>query len=129
MGELIVPYIFKRCFVSNNGNLCWKEFAVEGRKNNLSSIRRKLLQDHKHLYRIKNDDEVDMMSKEDVITFLKDINEYDVNDVDDTEKLKETLKKFQRKRHLMMWHDRPTISNHGHVLFMVHDSWLQKCMI
>ena len=32
MGELIVPCIFKKCYVSNNGNLCWKEFAVEGRK-------------------------------------------------------------------------------------------------
>ena len=53
MGELIVPCIFKKCYLSNNGNLCWKEFAVEGRRNNLSSIRRKILQDHKHLYRIK----------------------------------------------------------------------------
>ena len=61
MGELIVPCIFKKC--SNNGILCWKEFAVEGRKNSLSSIRRKLLQDHKDLYHIKNDDEVDMMLK------------------------------------------------------------------
>ena len=32
MGELIVPCIFKKCYVSNNGILCWKEFAVEGRK-------------------------------------------------------------------------------------------------
>ena len=119
MDELIVPCIFKKCHVSNNGILCWKEFAVEGRKNNLSSIRRRLLQDHKDLYRIKNDDEVDMMLKEDVITYLKDIHEYIEEDVDDIEKLKETLKKFQRQRHLMMWHDGSTISNHGHVLFMV----------
>ena len=119
MGELIVPCIFKKYYVSNDGNLCWKEFAVEGRKNNLYSIRRKLLEDHKHLYRIKNDDEVDMMLKEDVITYLKDIHEYIVEDVDDIEKLKQTLKKFQRQRHLIMWHDGSTISNHGHVLFMV----------
>ena len=92
---------------------------MEGRKNNLTSIRRKLLEDHKHLYRIKNDDEVEMMLKEDVITYLKDINQYDEKDVDDIEKVKETLKKFQRQRHLMMWHDGSTISNHGHVLFMV----------
>ena len=119
MGELIVPCIFKKCHVSNNGNLCWKEFAVEGRKNNLSSIRRKLLEDHKHLYHIKNDDEVDMMLKEDVITYLNDIHEYIIEDVDDIEKIKETLKKFQRQRHLIMWHDGSTISNHGHVLFIV----------
>ena len=119
MGELIVPSIFNKCFVSNNGNLGWKEFAVEGRKNNLSSIRRKLLQDHKHLYHIENDDEVEMMLKEDVITDLKDLNEYNEKDDDDTEKLKETLKKFQRQRHLMMWLDGSTISNHGHVLFMI----------
>ena len=119
MGELIVPCIFKKCYGSNNGILCWKEFAVEGRKNSLSSIRRKLLQDHKDLHRIKNDDEVDMMLKEDVITYLKDIHEYIEEDVDDIEKLKETLKKFQRQRHLMTWHDGSAISNHGHVLFMV----------
>ena len=93
MGELIVPCVFNKCFVSNNGNLGWKEFVVEGRKNNLSSIRRKLLQDHKHLYRIKNDDEVDMMLKEDVITYLKDLNEYDEKDADDIENLKETSTK------------------------------------
>ena len=117
MGELIVPCV-KKCYVSNNENLCWKEFAVEGRKNNLYSICRKLLEDHKHLYHIKNDDEVDMMLKEDVITYLKDIHEY-IEDVDDIEKLKETLKKFQRQRHPIMWHDGSTIINHGHVLFMV----------
>ena len=66
---------------------------MEGRKNNLSSIYRKLLQDHKHLYRIKNDDEVDMMLKEDVITYLKDLNEYDEKDADDIENLKETSTK------------------------------------
>ena len=50
---------------------------------------------------------------------FEDINEYDEEDVDDTEKLKQTLKKFQRQRHLIMCHDGSTISNHGHVLFIV----------
>ena len=51
-------------------------------------IRRKLLEDHKYLYRIKNDDEVEMMLK-DVITYLNDINEYDEKDADDIENLRD----------------------------------------
>ena len=37
MGELIVPCIFKKCYVSNNGILCRKSWHdVEGRCDNLS---------------------------------------------------------------------------------------------
>ena len=43
-------------------------------------------------------------------------NKYQGDDVDIIA-LKNKLKYFQRRRHLMMWYDASTICNHGHVLF------------
>ena len=47
------------------------------------------------------------------------INEYKYQDGDiiDIITLQNKLKYFQRRRHLMIWHDGSTICNHGHVLF------------
>ena len=33
---------------------------------------------------------------------------------------KENLKKYERSRHFIVWHDASVIANHGHILFNVH---------
>ena len=55
------------------------------------------------------------MSEEEVTKYLKSIDEY--KDDVDINSLKDRVKHFQRRRHLMVWHDAATICNHGHVLF------------
>ena len=49
---------------------------------------------------------------------LKKINEATG---DDTEEMRDRLKKLQRQRHWLMWHDHSTIANHGHMLFCVRE--------
>ena len=120
IGELIVPMKFKKCILVNNV-LSWEEITVEGRKHSLKMIREKLFEKHKSLYRnIKTDEEVENMSRDEIIEYLDTINEY-VEDDDDAEieLLKNKLKTFQRRRHLTMWHDGATVCNHSHILFMV----------
>ena len=34
--------------------------------------------------------------------------------------MKEKLKKYERSRHFVTWHDASVIANHGHILFNVH---------
>ena len=119
IGELIVPCVFKKCFVTQEG-LKWEEFAVEGRKNSLKFLREKFFSTHKALYRIKNDSEVDDMSRQEIMDYFIKIQEYDEGFINaSTAFLKNKLKSFQRRRHISMWHDGATICNHSHVLFMV----------
>ena len=118
LGELVVPIKFKKIVVTKDGDVKEEEFSLCGRKDRLINIRQNLYERHKLYYRVpKSDDEIEKMTKEDVIRYLTSINEDICSVDDDVEKLKDRLKYFQRRRHLMMWHDGATICNHGHVLF------------
>jgi len=49
-----------------------------------------------------------------------------LNEFDDTQGLtamREKLKKMQRQRHLMIWHDHSTVANHGHLVFVVTSAY------
>ena len=122
MGELIVPITFKKCVLSN-GVLKCEEFEVRGRNTPLREIRRTLYKKHKSLYRVQSDDEIDAMSQSEIIDYLKYINEFKNNEnefennYEYQTSLKDQLKYYQRHRHLAIWHDGSTVSNHSHVLF------------
>ena len=118
LGELVVPIKFKKIVVTKDGHVKEEEFTLCGRKDRLINIRQNLYERHKLYYRVpKSDCEIENMTKEDVIEYLMSINEDICNVDDDVEELKDRLKYFQRRRHLMMWHDGATICNHGHILF------------
>ena len=117
IGEQVAAIKFKKSS-SIDGKLVWDEFTLEGRKNPLHVIRKKLYENHKDYYRIKSDSEVDLMSKEDCKNYLQYINEYKVTlDEANESSLQEKVKYFQRRRHLSVWHDCSSISNHEHILF------------
>ena len=70
--------------------------------------------------RVRTDSEFNIMSREQIIAGLKNINEFEIND--ENSLLKELLKKlmkYERTRSLSLWHDGSTLSNHGHLLMMV----------
>nr|XP_047138548.1 uncharacterized protein LOC124814672 [Hydra vulgaris] len=70
--------------------------------------------------RVKTDEEYEKMSRISIINYLKRINEMqEVDQDEETNNLKIRLKKFERKRHFMWWHDTSTISNHSHVLMTI----------
>jgi len=117
LGELIVPKKYKKMVIDQNGNIQTQEFTVEGRKNPLDEIRKKMLLKHKKFIRQHPDEYYDEMTRLRVVECLKAINEFD--DTEGLTVMRRKLKRMQRQRHLMLWHDHSTVTNHGHLVFMV----------
>ena len=116
MGKLIVPIKFWKSITTVENEIIYKPFEVEGRKTPLDMMRRMLYESHKSLYRIQSDIEIDQMTCEACVNYLNCINEYDGNNTDEIE-LKKRIKYLQRRRHLAIWHDGSSVSNHSHILF------------
>lgn len=64
---------------------------------------------------IKDDNYYTQLNKEE-ISELQKIHE-EVSD--DVEEMRSSLKKYQRQRHWLLWHDHSTLANYGHMLFCV----------
>ena len=79
-----------------------------------------MLQKQEKYMRVRTDSEFNNMSREHLITGLKNINEFGINDKNSLlEDLSKKLMKYERTRSLSLWHDGSTLSNHGHLLMMV----------
>ena len=66
--------------------------------------------------RIKSDQFYEELTADVALTEFQRIKEVPPDNLNE---MKNRLKKLQRKRHLIMWHDGSTISNHGHLLITV----------
>lgn len=95
------------------------EFVLEGRKVPLSEIRQKTLRMHAPYMREYTDAYYNEMNRENIVTRLKELNEY--NDREDltTDNLRSKLIRIERNRHLMIWHDNSTVANHGFLVCLV----------
>ena len=70
--------------------------------------------------KLRTDDELSLLTKDDIIQELSQINEVSPDDFgQDNLFLLKKLKHFERTRHLMMWHDGSTLSSHSYLLMMV----------
>ena len=119
LGELIVPQTFERLVLRNN-NLVSEEVSVHGRKINLQEIRSDMLCKHKKYMRLRSDDEFEKLKREEIIKNLKTLGEHRNNDeIKTTEELMQKLKKYERTRNLMFWHDGSSLASHGHILMLV----------
>ena len=116
LGELIVPQMFEKTYLKD-GKLHTEEIMVQGRKITLDEIRSNINKEQKVFMRIMEDDELAQLTEPQLKQILFKIGEYE--DGMSQDKMRETLKKLQRTRHLMFWHDGSTVSNHGHLLMMV----------
>ena len=117
-GNLIVPQKYEKVILKN-GQLLNEEIQVSGRKIPLRNIRTTMLQKQEKYMRVRTDAEFSNMSREQVITGLKNINEFEINDENSSlEELLKKLMKYERTRSLSFWHDGSTLSNHGHLLMM-----------
>lgn len=115
IGNLIVPQIFQK-IVMHNGEIKTVDIEVCGRRISLTEIRKTMLKEHQQYMRLTSDDEYQHMSQAKLIEDLKYFHEY--NGEQDKDTLLARLKGIQRTRHLTMWHDGSTISNHSHLLIM-----------
>ena len=119
IGELIVPQSYEKTSLVNN-EIVREEIKLEGRKIPLSNIRSNMLQNQLNFMRLRSDSTLNELSENEIIKHLKFINEYKVaDDKEDKSILLERLKKFERTRNLMVWHDCSTVSNHSHFLVMI----------
>ena len=119
-GEEITPLTFRKISLSETGESIYTDIIVKGRKDTLLYIRKQMYEKHKLFLRKFSDIDYETFSREKIIFELKRINEYkhDIKD-HETEVLLHRLKMFHHTRHLMMWHDGSTVSNHSHILMMV----------
>ena len=120
IGENIVQREYKRnVFDKNLGKLIEKTCFVNGRKHPLRKIQIKLFEKYKKFMRLNSDAYFENMSREEVVTKLREIHEsFDENESLDS--LKNKLKTYERTRYLIIWHDGSTIINHGHIIFLVN---------
>ena len=118
--NLIVPQVFYK-ITSNESKLVKEEMKVQGRKIPLKVIRETLLKDQKNFMRMQTDEELLNLTEEEIKNYLKGINELDEKDEQTLTKdtLLRKMKAQQRTRHMMMWHDSSSLSNHSHILMMV----------
>lgn len=89
------------------------EFVVEGRKQPLEEIRKKTLKLHEKFMRVKPDEFYNEMPREQLVSRLTELNEYDEND--GLTKMRKKPKKMECTRHLPIWHDHSTLANNGHI--------------
>ena len=116
-GNFIVPQKYEKVILKN-GQLLTEEIQVSGRKIPLRNIRTTMLQKQEKYMRVRTDSEFNNMSREHLITGLKNINEFGINDKNSLlEDLSKKLMKYERTRSLSLWHDGST--HHGHLLMMV----------
>ena len=88
---------------------------LESRKIRLSTIRRRTAEKHEKYMRCNS---VDPLSIEDVILYLKKINEFIPTDSEDV--MRSKVASFQQTRHFQLWHDASSLCNHGYMLFTVN---------
>ena len=98
-GNLIVPQKYEKVILKN-GQLLNEEIQVSGRKIPLRNIRTTMLQKQEKYMRVRTDAEFSNMSREQVITGLKNINEFEINENSSLEELLKKLMKYERTRSL-----------------------------
>ena len=120
VGVPVVESELSKLGISSEGEVIQKKVIVQARKFPLKDIRTEALARNNNYLRIKNDDYYDQLTKDEIIAELKKIHE-EVHVCDDINKMKDSLKHFQRTRHWLLWHDHSTLANFGHILFCVRE--------
>lgn len=124
LGEIIAPKSYKKLSLHSDGTLKEETFTVSGRKIPLLDIRKNLLEQHEKegLVRDHSNTHYEALTNEEIKNRLKELGEHaEPADGEFTrEELVESLKHWERTRHLMIWSDHSSIMNHGHILLTVN---------
>ena len=73
--DLIVPQEFEKVCLKD-GKLVVEKISIEGRKIPLYDIRKSMLQNHKKYMRLTSDEEINNLTRDDIIDRLTRINEF-----------------------------------------------------
>ena len=101
-----------------DGEVVEQPVTIYSRKVPMNEIRQRLLKNQEKYMRLQTDEQVDALSKDEAIKFLKQNQEHQFADMEITE-LRAKVKALQRNRHLVMWHDHGTILGQGYIFITV----------
>ncbi|EDO31463.1 predicted protein [Nematostella vectensis] len=104
--------------IDADGNVAKAVTKVHGRKIPLQEIQKESLKKNREFLKIHNDEFFEKMTIEELIQELKSIGEDTTGTM---EEMKERLKRFNRTRHWLIWHDHSVIANHGFMLFCLRE--------
>ncbi len=103
---------------AENSRVITKEVTVSSRKIPLTEVREKLLRKHEKWMRLMTNEQIDAMSREEAVLFLKQIHQ-PTCDLTCTEEVHELVKQCQRARTLGVWHDHDTLFGHGYIMVTI----------
>ena len=116
---MIVPQKFEKVSLREE-TLIKEEILVSGRKIPLCDIRKEMLLKHKVFMKLYCDTKLSQLSRAELVDELKKIHELEDHELHESdEHMREKLKKYQRTRNLIFWHDGSSLSSHSHILITV----------
>ena len=102
IGQLIVPQNYEKIVLIND-KLVKETTTTEGRKMDLLDIRKNMLKKQEKYMKLRTDDELSLLTKDDILQELSQINELAPDDFSkDNLFLLKKLKNVERTRHLMI---------------------------
>ena len=121
LGIPCVPFkLFK--FIPSNGELVRREISIIGCKFPLKEVRQKLLKKHEMYMRLNQDDEINKMTVAEMQSFLVKCK-HPNNPNSTSDQLCATMRKVQRTRTLVLWHDHGVILGLGCILMTIHTAY------
>lgn len=112
----------EKLVITKDGKIERKITTLTARKYPLKQIRERTLKENYTYLKTRKDEEYDNMGREEICLKLNELNEYTEEETGlAVDKLRARLKKIERTRHWLLWHDHSTISSTGFMLFLVRE--------
>ena len=93
---------------------------MSGWKIPLQDIRKEMLLKHKAFTKLCCDTKLSQLSRAELVDELRNIHEFEDHELHESdEHMREKLRKYQRTRYLIFWHDGSSLSSNSHILIMV----------
>ena len=119
LGIPVLDNEYTKVVLTSEGNIEKKVCKVSARKYPLKEVCAQSAKMHKDLLRLRTDQEYNSMTPEQLKTRLQLLHEYSDNMSDD--QLRQHLKRCERTRHWLTWHDHSSIASSGFMLFLVRE--------
>lgn len=119
IGISVLDNEYTEVILTSEGNIEKKVCKVSARKYPLKEVCAQSAKMHKDLLRLRSDQEYNSMAPQQLKTRLQVLHGYSDNMSNDQHH--QHLKKFERTRRWLIWHDHSSIASSGFILFLVRE--------
>ena len=119
LGIPVLENEFTKVVLTSEGNIEKKLCKVSARKYPLKEICEQSANRHKDVLRLRSNQEYESMTSDQMKTRLQVLHEDHENMTD--HQLRQHLKRCERTRHWLIWHDHSSIASSGFMLFLVRE--------